>query len=102
MCTAGGRQQDFGAVFSAEYGDFAHQPARDGTCQDLGDGVEVEIQPKVFNLSVRLALIVAFRNKISAKISNEYDGTGLDEEDGTAAQRTLEVWSFASYSSSNG
>ena len=61
---------------------------------------------KVMNISALTALMVAFRNKIGAKIerraSSMMERGWVKRGDGTAVQRTLEVWSFASPSHSNG
>ena len=53
---------------------------------------------KVVNFGALTAIIVAFRNKIGANIrkgtSNVMESGWIRRGDGTAAQRTFEVWSF--------
>ncbi len=58
---------------------------------------KLRFNARVVNLSALTALIVAFRNKISARIgvTNMMEQGWTKRGDGTAAQRTLEVWSFA-------
>ena len=60
---------------------------------------KLRFDAKVMNISALTALVVAFRNKISAKLqsgaSNVMEQGWTKRGDGTATQRTLEVWSFA-------